>query len=110
VTADGGTGWSITHNTLVNDFAQTAVVWVGDPRYGPSSGELIGNMLVGGGYTIYGGPGGGAGIRVEDNAFSARVWRNGGYWGPVTGWIPEGNVWTGNVWADGPHEGEPVQP
>nr|WP_260173275.1 DUF4082 domain-containing protein [Nocardioides albus] len=110
VTADGYRGWRITHNTIVNDHNQTAAVWIGDPRYAPSEGVLEDNWLQGGGYTVYAGPGTGAGLRVVDNVFSTKQFPRSGYWGPVAKWVGSGNTWTGNVWADGPDAGKPVTP
>lgn len=111
VTADGGfRRWQIVHNTILNPHNQTGAVWVGDARYGPSEGVLRNNYIAGGGYTVYAGPGAGAGIRVVDNVFSTRFYRFSGYWGVSTAWDPSGNTWTGNRWADGPRRGAPVQP
>jgi hypothetical protein len=110
VTADMYTGWEIVHNTILNQHSWTAAVWVGDPRYDPSSGLLKNNFLAGGGYVIYGGPGTSPGIHVVDNVFSTRYFPRGGYWGPVTYWEPAGNTWSGNTWADGPNAGKPVSP
>ncbi|MBD8870482.1 hypothetical protein [Nocardioides donggukensis] len=111
VTADGHSGWSITGNTILNAHDQTAAVWVGDARYGPSSGVLEGNLIGGGGYSVYAGPGGAdGGIQVRDNAFSTRFWPSSGHWGVVANWTAEGNLWSANVWADGPEMGERVTP
>jgi hypothetical protein len=110
VTADGYTGWRIVHNTILNAHAQTGALWVGDARYGPTEGEVRDNLLAGGGYTVYAGPGTGRGIRMVDNAFSTRYHRTSGRWGVSTGWEPAGNTWQGNYWADGPREGQPVLP
>ena len=110
-TADGGfRRWRIIHNTILNPHDQTAAVWVGDARYGPSEGELRDNYLAGGGYSIYAGPGIGKGIRVVDNVFSTRYYPRSGYWGVSSRWEPEGNTWTGNTWVDGPDSGSPVLP
>ena len=110
VTADGFTGWRIVHNTILNPHPQTGVVWVGDARYGPSEGEVRDNLLAGGGYTVYAGPGTGRGINVVNNAFSTRYHRDSGRWGVSTGWDPEGNTWQENSWTDGPRAGQPVLP
>jgi hypothetical protein len=110
VTADGHRGWRIVHNTIINDHGQTAAVWIGDPRHAPSEGVLQDNWLQGGGYTIYAGPGTGAGLRVTGNVFSTKGYARSGYWGPVTGWVSAGNTWTGNLWADGPNAGKAVGP
>ena len=110
VTADGFTGWRIVRNRLLNRHTQTAVVWVGDPRFDPSSGVLKGNKLAGGGYSVYGGPGVEPGIRVLDNRFSTRFHPKGGYWGPVAYWESRNNTWSGNTWSGGPRDGRAVKP
>jgi hypothetical protein len=110
VTADGYDDWSITGNTIFNSHAQTAAVWVGDRRFGGSSGLLAGNLLAGGGFVVYAGPGRDRGVRVRDNAFSTRFWPHSGLWGLVYDWDPSGNTWAGNTWADGPRRGRPAEP
>lgn len=110
VTADGFTGWNISHNTILNQNGQTAAVWVGDPRYAPGSGVLKGNLLGGGGYTIYGGPGTSAGIQVVDNAFTTRYFSRSGFYGVVAAWSTTNTTWSGNTWYDGPNKGQSVQP
>lgn len=110
VTADGSTGWRIVHNSILNQHALTAAVWVGDPRYGPSAGLLKRNYIAGGGYSIYGGPGAGDGIRVVDNVFSTRFYAKSGYYGVVIKWDPRGNTWQGNTWIDGPRKGRSITP
>jgi hypothetical protein len=111
VTADGYHGWSITGNTVLNALeGGVAAVWVGDARFGGSSGVLADNLLGGGGYVIYAGPGAREGIRVHDNAFSTRFWPKSGHWGLAYEWVPEGNEWADNVWADGPEEGALARP
>jgi hypothetical protein len=51
-------------------------------------------------------------IRVTNNRFTTAVFPKGGAYGPVAAWDPggTGNIWTGNVWADGPSAGRPVTP
>jgi hypothetical protein len=110
VTADGMSGWRIVHNTILNEHNQTAAVWIGDSRYGPSSGILSRNYLAGGGFTLYSGRGSGAGLRVRDNHFSTRYNRLSGFFGIVYEWTGRGNEWSGNVWADGPRRGRSVHP
>ena len=110
VTADGARGWRITDNVILNSHPQTGAVWVGDPRFGPSEGVLSGNLLAGGGWTIYAGPGTGSGVEVSGNRFSTRYFRRSGSFGPVTNWVARGNTWTDNRWADGPRQGEAVPP
>lgn len=110
VTADGHTGWRIVHNMIRNHHNQTAAVWVGDPRYGPSEGLLENNYIAGGGYSIYAGHGTGAGIRVRNNVFSARYFPRCGYFGVVAKWQYAGNTWSGNRWQDGRYAGRTVGP
>lgn len=103
---------TIRHNTVINTESQTAAVFLSD---GTGTGvvpvrnvRVEGNLLAGGGYTVYAGglvaeghdP---AGIVIRDNVFSRRVWPDGGYYGPVSDFDPgaPGNVWSGNVWEDG---------
>lgn len=103
---------TIRHNTVINTENQTAAVFLSD---GTGTGvvpvrnvRVEGNLLAGGGYTVYAGglvaeghdP---AGIVIRDNVFSRRVWPDGGYYGPVSDFDPgaPGNVWSGNVWEDG---------
>ncbi|MGH3509324.1 MAG: hypothetical protein ACRDPI_03740, partial [Nocardioidaceae bacterium] len=110
VTADGFVGWQIRHNTLLNPHSQTSVTYVGDPRSGGSAGIYRNNYVAGGGYSIYGGPGKNNGIRVVDNVFSTRYFRNGGYWGVAAHWSSAGsNTWSGNTWIDGPRKGRTVR-
>lgn len=111
VTADGGfVGWRIIGNAILNPHSQTAAVWVGDERYGPSEGVLSGNFIAGGGYSIYAGPGTGAGIRVVDNVFSTRYFPRSGYWGVSTRWEHRGNTWSDNTWYDGRRKGRRIRP
>lgn len=110
VTADGYQHWRIVGNRILNGHDQTAAVWVGDPRYEASSGLMKHNLVAGGGYSIYAGPGKGAGVRVIDNRFSTRFHSRSGYWGPVTEWRRAGNTWSGNRWLNGPRKGETVHP
>ncbi|QIX27856.1 hypothetical protein ncot_15605 [Nocardioides sp. JQ2195] len=110
VTADGYTGWRILRNRILNHHSQTAAVWVGDPRYRDSAGLLKNNFIAGGGYSIYGGPGQRAGIRVIDNTFSTKHFPRSGYWGPVAYWESSGNTWSGNVWRGGRRDGSRVRP
>ncbi len=106
--APAGTTLTIRHNTAVNTLDQTgAIALFAD--WGPQHDVLVErNLLIGGGYALYGGDTGATNIRVVNNVFSRRVWPNGGYWGPVAHWnaTGRGNVWQGNAWEDG----SPVRP
>lgn len=74
------------------------------------------NLLAGGGYSLYSGyepaktgnsPG--TNFIVRNNQFSTRYYTDAGFHGPVTGaqpWDTDGNVWSGNRWADGIRAGQ----
>lgn len=121
--ADGYTGWEITGNTILNPHPQTSGLYIGDDTGSPPEGLLQGNLLAGGGYTIYAGPSSGAGLRVRDNAISTRYFENGGSLSYLTDWVAANNLWSGNYWYDdfgaagsprqyplgnGPRAGQPV--
>jgi hypothetical protein len=110
VTADGYHGWQIRRNTILNQKGMVAAVWVGDSRYGPSSGVLADNYLAGGGFTVYAGTGSAPGIRVLRNVFSTRYHSGSGYWGLVYQWRAQNNEWAGNKWIDGPRKGKLATP
>lgn len=92
---DGGQSDTIVrHNTVINDYTQTAAVMI-DNYFGPVTNILVtDNLLVGGGYTIYsdgqfnGGPM--TGVEITNN----RV--GGGYWGDLNA-NSTSPVYTGNV-------------
>lgn len=101
VTADGFRGWEIVHNTIFNNNSQTAVVWIGDPRYGASEGLLQNNLMGGGGYCLYAGPGIGQGLRVINNIFTKKFYSRCGSFGLVAYWESANNTWTNNKYDDG---------
>lgn len=92
---DGGTAnHVIRHNTIINDYGQTAAVMI-DNWFGPISNILVdNNVLKGGGYTCYsdgqfsGGPI--TGVKFTNNRFKK------GFWGYAT-WNNNIPVWTGNT-------------
>jgi hypothetical protein len=105
-------GLVIKHTTAFNQHNQTAAIYM-SPDVGDITNVTIeGNLLGGGGFTLYGGgedpskPS--SHVVVTNNLFSTRLFPDGGEFGMVTGWSPAGNVWTGNVIADGPRAGEPA--
>jgi len=101
VTADGFRGWEIVHNTIFNNHDQTAVIWIGDPRYGASEGLVQNNLLGGGGYCLYAGPGTGQGLRVINNIFTKKFYSRCGSFGLVAYWENANNTWTNNKYDDG---------
>ena len=106
-TSNGGTGLlTLRHNTVLNQFAQTDAISLFED-FGVQANRVIdNNLLAGGGYTLYAGqnPGGLAatGIRITNNRFSRLYYPQGGSYGPVAAWNPNGsgNTWTGNTWDD----------
>jgi hypothetical protein len=102
-----GSGMSliIRHNTIINTNSQTSAIALFQD-YGVQHDVLIEyNFLAGGGYTLYAGDGDHTpwNIKILNNTFSKRVFRDGGSYGAVAYWSASGsgNVWSGNVWEDG---------
>jgi hypothetical protein len=72
--------------------------------YGQQTNVTIsGNLLAGGGYTIYSGGTDSRNIVVLGNTFSRRYFPNSGRYGPVDQWRPNapGNQWQNNTWEGG---------
>lgn len=97
---------TIYHNTIFNRFGQTDAIYI----YAPKAGELVanktieGNLLAGGGYTIYGGvgqQGSTSHIVIENNQFGQSYYPKGGYYGPIAYFSLRGtgNAWSGNTWT-----------
>jgi hypothetical protein len=112
VTSNGATGQlTIRGNTILNRFDQTDAIGLFQD-FGVEANRLItGNLLAGGGYTIYGGANERFGktynIKVTNNRFSTIYYPNGGSLGPVAYFDSKGvgNAWTGNTWDE---DGSPV--
>ncbi len=100
----------IEHNTVLNHFGQTDAIGLFQD-FGVEANRLItGNLLAGGGYTIYGGDGSFGrthDIRIVGNRISRLYFPSGGSYGPVAHFDDsgDGNTWTGNVWDE---DGSPV--
>jgi hypothetical protein len=103
----GNSGYRVTirHNTLFNPSPQTAAVYLG-ADFSPSQNvQITGNLLAGGGYTVYGGGVGvgphaaPAGIVVTGNVFSRIYFAQGGRFGPVAYFDQgHGDAWSSNTW------------
>jgi hypothetical protein len=118
--SDGGDGAGLTvrHNTMFNQMtpqqgASAAIGLFADS--GPVSNTTVDdNLIAGGAYALY--PGGGSSssnIVITGNHFSTIYWPGSGYYGAdaTSYWHSGGgNVWSGNIWDDGPHAGQAVQP
>lgn len=115
---DGGGpgGMQLIHNTFFNEHNQTAAIAIYNQQFGPPVDILVqDNLIAGGGYSLYAGgdgPAAGRDMRFIGNHFSTQFYANGGFFGPVTKYNAgdPGNVWSGNVWHDGPNAGNAVTP
>jgi hypothetical protein len=97
---------AIYGNTIMNNLGQTDDINLDPSSAGQDVANkiVVDNMLVGGGYSIYGG---GArndrtsNIVIENNEFGQLYYPHGGKYGPVSYFNPTGpgNVWSGNVWS-----------
>lgn len=111
ITVNGGsTPLTILHNTVFVDRGQTDAIGLFED-FGTEANKVItGNLLAGGGYTIYGGQGKdgpATNIRITGNRISTLYYANGGYYGYLADFDPTatGNVWSGNIWD---RSGQPV--
>jgi hypothetical protein len=106
IQSTGGSHCRFIHNSLENQHAQTACFIFG-PSLGNIDDMLVeGNLLAGGGYSVYLGDDTGSGlistnIAFINNRWSRKFYANGGFHGPhsivpLTGPL----VWRGNVWHD----------
>jgi hypothetical protein len=93
----GGAGPLIVeHNTLLNPQPQTAAVFT-KTDFGPVTGTRIdGNLLAGGGWTIYGGGDSASDIRVTNNRFSTVYHPKVGYFGVAAAINYRSTTWAGN--------------
>lgn len=96
----------IEHNTVLNHFEQTDAIGLFQD-FGVEADRLItGNLLAGGGYTIYGGDNRRFGlthdIKIVGNRISRIYFPAGGFYGPSASFDAQGvgNVWAGNIWDE----------
>jgi len=104
--ADDGDMLTVTHNTLLNPQRQTGVVSLFQDFGVGRHARITGNLLAGGGYTLYagGGPKGlSYDIQITGNVFDRRYFPQCGANGPVIAFDTggPGNVWSGNVYDNG---------
>ena len=103
----------INGNTVLNGFDQTDAIGLFQDFGVEANRTVQGNLLAGGGYTIYGGQNPGApdayNIVIQGNRISRKYFENGGAHGPLAAFNAQarGNVWSGNVWDD---SGEIISP
>jgi hypothetical protein len=93
-------------NTIFNNLSQTDDINLdaSDPGQDVANKIVVDNMLVGGGYSIYGGSaknGRTSNIIIENNEFGELYYPRGGKYGPVAYFnsTGQGNVWSGNAWS-----------
>ena len=105
---------TIDRNTILLPYDATDAIMLANDDGPQTNRTITGNLLAGGGYTFYGsgGPEGEAThIVFSGNRFSTMYFARSGYWGPVAHWQDDaGNVWSDNVWNDGPRAGSAVTP
>ena len=111
-TSNGGIGQlTIRGNSIFNHFAQTDAISLFQDFGVEANRLIIGNLVAGGGYAIYGGDNRNFGktynIKIIDNRFATTYFPNCGYYGPYTAFDPTAvdNEFSGNVWDD---TGRPV--
>ena len=97
---------TIYGNTVFIGLGQTDDISLNASRSGQDVANkiVVGNLLAGGGYSIYGGNGRNdptSNIVIKDNEFGKLYYPLGGHYGPVAYFDPtgSGNVWSGNVWS-----------
>jgi hypothetical protein len=96
---------TISGNTILNNLGQTDAISLDASAAGnPVANKTVtGNLLAGGGYSIYGGNSLGNTISnmvIKNNDFSQAYFAKSGQFGPVAyfGTAGTGNVWSGNTW------------
>jgi hypothetical protein len=112
ITSNGsGQRLVIEHNTVLNQFDQTDAIGLFQD-FGVEADRLItGNLLAGGGYTIYAGDNRRFGvthdIKIIGNRISKLYFPTGGSYGPLSAFDSQGvgNEWARNVWDE---DGSPV--
>lgn len=103
----------VRHNTFLNTQDQAdAISFFEDFGY-VQNVVVENNLIAGGSYSLYAGHNDGGPatnhIVITGNHFSTRYFSLGGTFGPACCFDHGvGNVWSGNVWQDGAHAGQPV--
>jgi hypothetical protein len=116
----GGSGLTIRHNTLSTGIpttmaggaGATAAIYIAPDCGHQNEVTVDDNRLAGGAYALYGGDNTATNIVVTNNGFSTALYPNCGIYGTDAYWHAgnAGNVWTGNVWSDGPRAGMAAGP
>jgi hypothetical protein len=108
---------TIKHNNIVvSNGANSAVILSTGVATDMRNVSIDDNLLGGGGFTVYAGYAAGtdqlskvSDISVTNNEFTTAVYPKSGYYGPLTS-DDSPVVVSGNIWADGPNAGKPVNP
>jgi hypothetical protein len=98
----------VNHDTMLNPQGQTATIFASTDFGNQTTLTITNNLLVGGGYTLYGGAScttGGCGsvkgpVTVTGNRFSKKYYPNGGYYGIGSYFNNAVTTWSGNVWDE----------
>lgn len=112
ITSNGSSGHLLVkRNTIFNSHDQTDAIGLFQDFGIEANRTIVGNLVAGGGYTIYGGEGSGDrssyNIKITNNRFSNIFYNRSGYYGHGTAFNRHGNgnVWSGNFWD---HNGRSV--
>ena len=96
----GGPLLTIQHNTVENQFSQTDAVSLFEDFGAQHTRVITGNLLAGGGYTIYGGQNAGGptatDITITSNRISNLYYPNGGFYGWIAATNPAMTI-SGNI-------------
>jgi len=105
IASNGGGGLTVSHNTVLNTFAQTAAIAFYQD-FGIQADDLVtGNLVGGGGYCFYGGAGQKGltrSIRFVGNRLTRSIFPNCGSYGVIASFTQTdpGNEFRGNIWDD----------
>ena len=100
---EGNTPLAITGNTIENTLGQTCDIILESATGVPVGNMTVsGNLLAGGGYSIYAGgaQNDSTNVKITGNRFGQSYYSKSGQWGPQADYQPSGtgNSWTGNTW------------
>jgi hypothetical protein len=107
ITSNGGMPGTlvIKHNTILIDHDQTDAIGLFEDFGIQANRYILGNLLGGGGYTIYAGQNRGGprtyNIHIAGNRISRIFYPHGGYYGQIAAFNVGGrdNTWSGNAWS-----------
>jgi hypothetical protein len=107
-----GASLLIKHNTITDVVLDSTAAIFMKEYLGIHDVTVEDNWLAGGSFTLYGGGTDAKNIQSLNNKFSIEIAPNGGRYGPISYWstAKTGNVWSGNVWVNGPKAGRSITP